>query len=944
MTSVLRPQRSEVPQQPPTQKPPQPGGSSRLLDWLLFGLTALAVFLVYRQTAAPSVAAIFDDGPEFLVATQRLAILHPTGYPLFSILLKLFSFLPFGELAFRLNLLSAVSGAAAIGAICGLALEVIAAGGQRVFSDRLAAILAALVLAFSPVFWSQAVAVEVYALGALLSVLATWAVLRAVRLHGRGALAAALLIGLGLTHHRTFVLVFPALAAFLLASRPNPRSVPARHEITGWARALWPALIPLLLYLYIPLRGGVGSVDGTYRNTISGFFSWIFASSYLTFFGENALAKSGDPLSAYLSFLIAQAGVLGTGLAVLGIVWLVRRSWRMALLLVMWFAVTAAFAVLYRVPDPEVFALPSLLPLTVAMAGGIAAIGRALPALARGRGGLLRFLAASTTMAVLLALFLFPLRQFSANYEESDLSAETTVRAYGLDVLSQPIRASGGIVALLGEASILHYLQADAQLRPDISVQAVDSEDGRRAAVDRMIAEGREVYLTRPLPGLAQHYPLTSVGPLIAVVPEPETAPPAGMREVERTFGDIDLLGYTTETINGYGLGSGGPSDLKPVARSIRVTLYWRAASPQTEDLRTFIHLSDALGERWTQADGTPVHGAYPTTEWRPGQIVADTLDLPIPLGLAPGDYTLFAGLTKANGEVYLTTEQTREVRLGPAFLNSRTGGYTLRRMDLTPAFARFNGITLVGQRIGPSPLQPGAMLTIETLWRSDYELNQSLNLVTELIRDGESTPLGSGNLGGRYTTVRWQVGEFVRDRQTFRLPTSLQNGKYQVRLSVGDGQYQIIGTIEVQGRERVFTLTTPPPNQSNARLGSQVELIGWGAHSARIDTADDAVEITLYWRALSPLDTDYTVFTHLIGPNNQLVAQHDGPPADGVAPTAGWLPNEIITDKHIIRLPPGVQPSNLRLVVGMYESQSGRRLGFGRNDAISLGPLRLSS
>lgn len=39
------------------------------------------------------------------------------------------------------------------------------------------------------------------------------------------------------------------------------------------------------------------------------------------------------------------------------------------------------------------------------------------------------------------------------------------------------------------------------------------------------------------------------------------------------------------------------------------------------------------------QADAVPVHFAYPTTAWRPGEFIADVYDLVLPTGLPPGDY-----------------------------------------------------------------------------------------------------------------------------------------------------------------------------------------------------------------------------------------------------------------------------------------------------------------
>ena len=81
-------------------------------------LAAISLFLVtfglYLSTLAPSVATIFDDSLELQLACYQLAIIHPTGYPLYALLGKLFTFLPFGDVAYRVNLLSAVAAAWAV--------------------------------------------------------------------------------------------------------------------------------------------------------------------------------------------------------------------------------------------------------------------------------------------------------------------------------------------------------------------------------------------------------------------------------------------------------------------------------------------------------------------------------------------------------------------------------------------------------------------------------------------------------------------------------------------------------------------------------------------------------------------------------------------------------------------------------------------------------------
>src|SRR5579862_6322104 len=142
-------------------------------------LTASAVaFAVYLCTLAPSVT--LDYSGELLTVARTFGVPHPPGYAAWTILAWLWQrIIPFGNIAWRVNLMSACFGALAIGLTAllisksgrGLAsrsgfLERI--GDERVIDVVVFAgsVSAALMLAFSPVMWSQSVITEVYTLNA----------------------------------------------------------------------------------------------------------------------------------------------------------------------------------------------------------------------------------------------------------------------------------------------------------------------------------------------------------------------------------------------------------------------------------------------------------------------------------------------------------------------------------------------------------------------------------------------------------------------------------------------------------------------------------------------------------------------------------------------------------------------------------------------------------
>ena len=92
---------------------PTPVSESLRPSYRAAAVTAAAVLTLYVVTLAPSTA--MWDASEYITAAYTLGIPHPPGNPLFVLLGRVASLLPFGNVAFRVNLLAAVCSALAAG-------------------------------------------------------------------------------------------------------------------------------------------------------------------------------------------------------------------------------------------------------------------------------------------------------------------------------------------------------------------------------------------------------------------------------------------------------------------------------------------------------------------------------------------------------------------------------------------------------------------------------------------------------------------------------------------------------------------------------------------------------------------------------------------------------------------------------------------------------------
>src|SRR5687767_4487219 len=112
-----------------------------------------AVFTLYIRTLAPSL--LYGDSAEFQTTAYTLGIGHPTGYPIYMLIAKLFTFLPVGEIAYRVNLFSAFSAALTVTLVYLITCKLGAA--------HAAALYGSLALALTPLFWKYASGAEIYA-------------------------------------------------------------------------------------------------------------------------------------------------------------------------------------------------------------------------------------------------------------------------------------------------------------------------------------------------------------------------------------------------------------------------------------------------------------------------------------------------------------------------------------------------------------------------------------------------------------------------------------------------------------------------------------------------------------------------------------------------------------------------------------------------------------
>ena len=123
--------------------------------------------------------------------------------------------------------------------------------------------------------------------------------------------------------------------------------------------------------------------------------------------------------------------------------------------------------------------------------------------------------------------------------------------------------------------------------------------------------------------------------------------------------------------------------------------------------------------------------------------------------------------------------------------------------------------------------------------------------------------------------------------------------------------------------------------------VGDRIRLVG-------LDLANDqlvpgsAIDITLRWQTQYTTTTGYMVFVNVIDAQDNVVAQLDAVPTDGVRPTQSWQPGETIIDRHVLMLPITAAPGQYAVLIGLYDRGVRERTSLG-SDAIPAGTLYVS-
>ena len=409
--------------------------------------------VVYVRTMLPGVS--FGDWAESEYVPSRLGILHPTGYPFYTLLGKLFSMIPLESVAWRANFLSGMAAAGVVGMAVLIAVRL---GVRPVF-----AAVAALSLAATATLWEEATFSEMNSLHVLLvALLLHRALVWRDERRTRDLLIGALLAGLCVSNHGLAITVVPIVISFVL--------VDARREILGrpvvLAGALGAFALGLLPYLYLPLRAlaGPAEVYGTFL-TWDGFFAHVSGAQFrgdMHFTSIESVKAAWAALPQVVDHLVSLSNVVFVVVAVIGLaILLVRDRWFGLLVLVL--GVVNVYFYANYLGNLAHYLLTTWLILAIGLAVAAEAVGEV-----RARFG-------SRLDGAQYAVLVLPLVLFASNWAAHDQSANHDGERFTAEVFAA-LPPNALLITYWDALTPLSYEHCVEGVRPDVILRAYDEQ------------------------------------------------------------------------------------------------------------------------------------------------------------------------------------------------------------------------------------------------------------------------------------------------------------------------------------------------------------------------------------------------------------------------------------------------------------------------------------
>ncbi len=447
----------------------------------------IITFSVYLLTLYPTIP--FHDAGDMVASAYLLGIPHPTGYPFFTIFGRFFiTIIPFGNVAFRMNIESALFASLAVMMVYFITRKLIPNPYSLIPS-----IVASLILAFSTTFWEQAIIAEKYTLNAfffslLVFVLLKWQDSRNWKLEIRNwklLYLFAFILGLSFAHHMQTMFLIPASIFFVLATLLKNRrdaetqrkkihklhrfsqifSIRNLHPFTGASQKskirnlslmFLFFCLPLILYFSLPIRSAAHPwINWGDPDKLNGFIDYLTAKGYAHYFEKSTILDHFKRGFSHLKTHILNQFSLLFLPSIIGFFLLLLKKRNIFIFFLLIIIANIAHCSHYNIPNVWDYYIPTYIILSISLGFLLSSI--------------ISLIKKFSVFCVLCSVFclLFPLYPFSKNITSRNKSRDYSYYDEGMGYL-KPLKKDAIFLTKGDICFILWYLHYVENVRQDI--------------------------------------------------------------------------------------------------------------------------------------------------------------------------------------------------------------------------------------------------------------------------------------------------------------------------------------------------------------------------------------------------------------------------------------------------------------------------------------------
>jgi len=272
--------------------------------------------------------------------------------------------------------------------------------------------------------------------------------------------------------------------------------------------------------------------------------------------------------------------------------------------------------------------------------------------------------------------------------------------------------------------------------------------------------------------------PFLFIRPAYALPPRAATLEALDIQPVELhvTYQDCcELVGFVPP-----------PEPAYPGERAL-LTLVWRAPEAPGQEYALFVHATSVDGQIVGQLDTYPGGGMYPTSQWRPGEYILDTVYVPLSLKAeAPTLVRFNVGFHRANAQEQLAAIAQDGRALGAVFAGEAAVvpfAWPQPPAGPVPDAVFGDEIRLAGLELSGVQASPGETVTVTLQWEALEDIAQDYVGFVHLV-DLEGNDVAQDDhlpLNGRFPTRVWPAGAVISDAYRLALADDLEAGTYEL-------------------------------------------------------------------------------------------------------------------------------------------------------------------